>query len=112
MNDTPELGLHQAAIRLGVPVRVLRHAIRAGKLPALPRLTATSTVPAAWFDSAQAALDASPNRLGLSQKQTVPPFARYAGTSAWRKYRNRVREYARFHAAAGQPAPAATTTGG
>jgi len=33
-------------------------------------------------------------------RQKVPPFARYKGTSAWRKYRNRVREYARFLAAA------------
>ena len=29
----------------------------------------------------------------------VPPFARYVGTSAWRKDRKRVREYARFLAA-------------
>ena len=32
-------------------------------------------------------------------RQKVPPFARYVGTSAWRKYRRRVREYARFQAA-------------
>ncbi len=32
-------------------------------------------------------------------RQKVPPFARYKGTSAWRKYRNRAREYARFRAA-------------
>ena len=30
----------------------------------------------------------------------VPPFARYKGTSAWRKDRRRAREYARFCAAA------------
>lgn len=29
-------------------------------------------------------------------RQKVPPFARYKGTSAWRKDRRRVREYARF----------------
>ena len=32
----------------------------------------------------------------------VPPFARYVGTSAWRKNRRRVRVYAAFRAAAGQ----------
>ena len=30
----------------------------------------------------------------------VPPFARYKGTSAWRKDRRRVRAYARFLAEA------------
>jgi hypothetical protein len=29
----------------------------------------------------------------------VEPFARYRGTSAWRKYRNRVREYNAYRAA-------------
>lgn len=39
-------------------------------------------------------------------RQKVPPFARYEGTSAWRKNRRRAREYARFLAATkrtGQP---------
>ncbi len=40
-------------------------------------------------------------RLGAS-RQKVPPFARYKGTSAWRKDRRRAREYARFRAAANQ----------
>ncbi len=31
--------------------------------------------------------------------QKVPPFARFKGTSAWRKYRKRAREYAVFQAA-------------
>lgn len=35
-------------------------------------------------------------------RQKVPPFARYEGTSAWRKDRRRAREYARFRAAAKQ----------
>lgn len=35
-------------------------------------------------------------------RQKVPPFARYKGTSAWRKDRRRVRAYARFRAAAKQ----------
>ena len=33
-------------------------------------------------------------------RQKVPPFARYKGTSAWRKDRRRVRAYAWFLAAA------------
>ncbi len=37
-----------------------------------------------------------------ASRQKVPPFARYRGTSAWRKDRRRVREYARFRAAASQ----------
>ena len=39
----------------------------------------------------------------------VPPFARYEGTSAWRKDRRRVRAYARFQAAARQAAQASET---
>jgi len=35
-------------------------------------------------------------------RQKVPAFARYKGTSAWRKDRRRAREYARFRAAAKQ----------
>ena len=35
-----------------------------------------------------------------ARRQKVPAFARYEGTSAWTKYRRRVREYARFKAAA------------
>lgn len=37
----------------------------------------------------------------------VPPFARYEGTSVWRKDRKRVRAYAQFRAAAAKPAPSA-----
>ncbi|MEJ1977907.1 MAG: hypothetical protein WDN49_19175 [Acetobacteraceae bacterium] len=32
-------------------------------------------------------------------RQKVPPFARYRGTSAWRKNRRRIHEYAKFRAA-------------
>ena len=32
------------------------------------------------------------------KRPKVPPFARYKGTSAWRKDRRRVRAYARFKA--------------
>ena len=38
----------------------------------------------------------------------VPPFARYKGTSAWKKDRRRAREYARYRAASKHPShPAA-----
>jgi hypothetical protein len=33
-------------------------------------------------------------------RQKVPPFARYKGTSAWKKNPRGAREYARFRAAA------------
>ena len=37
-------------------------------------------------------------RRAVAPRQKVPPFARYKGTSAWRKDRRRVREYARYQA--------------
>jgi len=95
---TETLGYPEAARRLGVPLRVLRRAIRTGKIPAPPSNAATATLPADWFTAAQAAAEASPKALSRSFAQKVPPFARYEGTSAWRKYANRVREYAHFQA--------------
>ncbi len=104
MNDSA-LGFPEAARRLGVPVRVLRRAIRAGKIPAPPHhATATSVLPPEWLDRVEAALDAAPNALSRTIAQKVPPFARYRGTSAWRKYNNRVREHARFQAKVGASA--------
>jgi hypothetical protein len=101
MSDTSTFGFPEAARRLGVPLRVLRKAIRTGRIPAPPDQSATASLPAAWLESAEAAAQASPNALNRSFSQKVPPFARYEGTSAWRKYTNRVREYARFQAKAG-----------
>ncbi len=100
MSDTFDLGFCEAARRLGVPVRTLRHAIRAGTIPAPPQLTATARLSAEWLEGAQAAVAASPKALKQTARQKVPAFARYEGTSAWRKYPRRVREYARFHATA------------
>ena len=40
----------------------------------------------------------------------VPPFARYQGTSAWRKDRRRVRAYALFQAARKAAAAVPATT--
>ena len=99
MSDTPHFGLPEAARRLAVTARILRGAIRAGKLPAPPQLTATAPFSAEWLQSAQAAVEASPNALRSLSRQKVPAFARYEGTSAWRKYPDRVRAYARFRAA-------------
>ena len=100
MSDTTKFGLPDAARSLGVPLRVLRRAIRAGRIPAPANLTATVSLSAEWLNSAQAAVKASPKALTSTAPQRVPAFARYEGTSAWHKYRNRVHEYARFRAAA------------
>jgi hypothetical protein len=100
MNETSKLGFPEAARRLGVTVVVLRRAIRTGRLPAPPDLSATATLPAEWLASAEAAAAASPKVLSRGTTQKTPAFARYEGTSAWRKYANRVRDYARFRAAA------------
>ena len=96
MSDISTLGLPEAAHSLGVPVRVLRQAIRTGKIPAPAHLTATSPLSAEWLESAHAAVTASPKALTRVFPQKVPPFARYEGTSAWRKYAKRVREYNKF----------------
>lgn len=100
MSETSTLGLLEAARRLGVPVRVLRRAMRTGAIPAAPNLTATAPLSAGWLISAQAVVEASPKALNRTFPQKVAPFARYEGTSAWRKYRNRVREFNQHHAAA------------
>jgi hypothetical protein len=96
MTDT--IGFPEAARTLGVPLRILRRAIRAGKIPAPPSVSAVANLPADWFRNVQATVDASPNVFSRASFQKVPAFARYPGTSAWRKYTNRVREYAHFQA--------------
>jgi predicted DNA-binding transcriptional regulator AlpA len=99
MTDAEFIGLSEAASALGISIGTLRRAIRAGTFPAPPHLAATAPIPAAWLKSAQAAVEASPNKsFSRATKQKVAPFARYEGTSAWRKYRNRVREYTRHQA--------------
>lgn len=100
MNDTPLMGLPEAARHLGVPVRVLRRAMRAGSIPAPAGMTAVTGLSSDWLASAQAAVKAEPKALTRASNEQVPPFARYEGTSAWHKYPRRVREYARFRAAA------------
>ena len=100
MNDTAQFGLPAAASRLGVSLPALRHAIRTGTIPAPANMTATVAVSADWVGRVQAAVEASPNALNWRRPQKVPAFARYKGTSAWHKYRVRVRAYAQFRAAA------------
>ncbi len=99
MTNTPKLSLLDAAHQFGVPLRVLRNAIRVGKIPAPADQSATAAVSAEWMASAKAAIKASPKALNRTVAQKVPPFARYDGTSAWRKYTNRVNEYTLFCAA-------------
>ena len=105
MSDTGFLDFPQAARRLGVSLRLLRHAIRSGRVPAPPHGGATAKLPSDWFDSAKAAIEASPGAMRSGIAQKVPAFARYEGTSAWRKYPVRVRGYARFKAAARHATP-------
>ncbi len=98
MSDTTTLGLPDAARGLGVSLRVLRHAIGTGKIPAPAALGATAAVSSEWLASAKAAVSADASALSRSFSQKVPAFARYKGTSAWTKYRVRVRAFARFRA--------------
>ncbi len=86
------LNFPAAARHLGVPVRVLRRAIRTGKIQAPANLNALSHLSQDWLASAQAAVTASPKVLSVFP-QRVPAFARYEGTSAFRKYPTRVREF-------------------
>jgi excisionase family DNA binding protein len=95
MTDTT-MGFPEAAARLGVPLRVLRRAIRAGRIPAPATNGATAHLSAEWLANAEKAVAESPDALNRSFEQKTPAFAHYPGTSAWRKYPARVREYARF----------------
>jgi len=100
MTDTAHIGLPDAARRLGVTLRVLRRAIRAGKLTVDGKLTAHSAVSAEWLRQARAIFAAEPALASRAFSQKVPAYARYEGTSAWRKYRARVHAYHAFRAAA------------
>jgi len=99
MLDTSTIGFPEAAARFGVPIWVLRRAIRAGKIPAPADANAVAPLSEAWIASVAAALQESPMALSRHLKQRVPPFARYEGTSAGRKYASRVRDYRSFRAA-------------
>ncbi len=102
MSDTTQLGLPEAARHLGVTIRVLRRAIRAGAIPSPGTMTATAVLSPEWLESARTAAKTDPKSLMRGGKQKVPAFARYEGTSAWRKYTNRVRAFNAFRAAEGK----------
>ena len=86
------LSLIDAAHHLGVPVRVLRRAMRLGTIPAPANLNALSQLSQEWLASAQLAAVANPKAFKVFP-QKVPAFARYVGTSAFRDKPNRVREF-------------------
>ncbi|MBB5374113.1 helix-turn-helix transcriptional regulator [Acidocella aromatica] len=98
MTITTTFGFPEAAARLGVAVRTLRRAIRAGLVPAPAQSGATAVLSDAWLESVLAAINENPAALSRTLTQKVPPFARYEGTSCWRKYRTRVRDYYAFQA--------------
>ena len=98
MTTTYKLGLPDAARQVGVSLGTLRRAIRAGKIPAPADLSATAVVSPEWLATLKATAAASPKVLARPATGKVPPFARYEGTSAWTKYRGRVRAYAQYKA--------------
>lgn len=98
MTDHSTLGFPEAARQLGVSLRVLRHAIRAGKIAAPAQNGATARLTAAWLEQAKAAVAQNPAALNRTFAQKAAPFARYEGTSAWRKYLVRVRDYNNYRA--------------
>ena len=63
--------------------------------------SATQTGSPAMSDTTNPAVPQAARRYP-PPRQKVPAFARFEGTSAWRKYHRRAREYARFQAAAKQ----------
>ncbi len=101
MTSTSTLGFAQAAKSLGVSIRTLRRAIHDGKVPApAGGVSATSALDAGWLNSVRRTASTTPGVFKHRDKQHVAAFARYEGTSAWRKYRRRVREYNAARAAA------------
>ena len=94
MTSTSTIGFAKAAQTLGVSIRTLRHAIRTGKITAPGTgVSAVSTLDAEWLAGVQQTAKADRGVFKHSGKPAVPAFARYEGTSAWRKYPSRVRDY-------------------
>jgi hypothetical protein len=60
-------------------------------------------------DTSTPALPKPARRFAIARPK-VPPFARFKGTSAWRKDHRRAREYARFRAAEKQMNHSAAAT--
>jgi hypothetical protein len=99
MTETNTIGFPEAARSLGVSLRVLRQAIRRGAIEAPKNLTATASLSSDWLAATQEAVKAKPGALKRTAPPKTPPFAHYKGTSAWRKYKTRVRDYATYLAA-------------
>lgn len=95
------LSLPEAAQHLGVPVRVLRRAIRQGSIPAPAGLNALSHLSQEWLASAQMAAVSNPKAFSVFP-QKVPAFARFEGTSFFRDDPIRVKEYNMHRAKLGE----------
>ena len=94
MTSTSTIGFAQAAQQLGVSIRTLRQAIHNGNVPAPEgAVTAVSPVSTDWIAAVQEKAKNVPGVFKDSHRQKVPAFARYEGTSAWRKYARRVRDF-------------------
>ena len=80
--------MNEAAARLSVPLWVLRRSIFEGRVPAPPQNGALARVTAEWVQSVAAAAAADPAKvLSRTRRQAVKPFARYEGTSVWKRNR-------------------------
>ena len=97
MSTVFEPGLPDAARRLGVHPRILKHAIRTGKVSAPPQ--GPGSVPDSWVAEAGPKVAAAAHALNGMSSRRVPEFARFEGTSAWQQFPRRARAYARFKAA-------------
>ncbi len=79
--------LNEAARRLSVPLWVLRRAVFEGRVPAPAQKGALASVTAEWVAAVAAVAAESATALSRTRRQSVPPFARYEGTSAWTQHR-------------------------
>lgn len=86
--DGTAITLQQAAQQLGVSLRTLQRAVFEGRVPAPPQQGALTWVSPAWVgEVGQHVEKADENIFGRVHRQKVKPFARYEGTSAWKKHR-------------------------
>ena len=72
MNDTSNFGFPEAARQLGVSLRVLRHAIRTGKIAAPAQNTATARLTGAWLAEASKAVAIQPLSRALKAQKGRP----------------------------------------
>ncbi len=72
MNDTSNFGFPAAAQQLGVSLRVLRHAIRTGKIAAPAQNTATARLTGAWLAEASKAVAEQPLSRALKAQKAAP----------------------------------------